>query len=62
LPTYAGSRGATRSETASGALIDHAIKGRRLVYAPGRTSIVIELKPRLSARSASALMTVTWSR
>ena len=46
---------------ASGALIDHAIKGRRLLYAPS-SPIVLQVMPRLTARSAGVGVSLTWLR
>jgi hypothetical protein len=47
---------------AAGALIDYAIKGRRLLYASSSSPIVLQAMPRLTARSFGARVTLTWGR
>ena len=43
-----------------GAVIDWAIKGRRLVYASSRTSFVLQVTPTLSAHALSANAAISW--
>jgi hypothetical protein len=45
---------------ASGALIDYAIKGRRLLYSSPNSPIVFQVIPQLTAGSVGARVSVTW--
>src|SRR5687768_2454993 len=45
---------------ASGALIDYAIKGRRLLYSSSNSSIVLRVMPHLTAHSVGAGVSFTW--
>lgn len=45
---------------AAGALIDYAIKGRRLLYSSSGSSIVLQVMPRLTVRSVGARVSLTW--
>jgi hypothetical protein len=47
---------------AAGALIDYAIKGRRLLYASPGSPIVLQVRPLFGAGSAGASVTLTWRR
>jgi len=47
---------------AAGAVIDWAIKGRRLLYAPPGTSFVLEVTPNLRAHAVGVSVVVTWRR
>jgi hypothetical protein len=47
---------------AAGALIDYAIKGRRLLYASPNSPIVFQVMPQLTAGSLGARVSVTWLR
>jgi len=45
---------------ASGALIDNAIKGRRLLYSSPSSPVVLQVMPRLTARSVGVGVSLTW--
>jgi hypothetical protein len=44
---------------AVGAVIDHAIKGRRVLYVPSR-SLVVDVAPHLATNALGARVSVTW--
>ena len=45
---------------AAGAIIDAAIKGRRLLYASSSASVVLEVTPTLRAHTFGARAFITW--
>jgi len=47
---------------ASGALIDYAIQGRRLLYSSSNSPIVLQVMPHLTAHSVGARVSFTWGR
>jgi hypothetical protein len=47
---------------ASGALIDYAIKGRRLLYSAPASSTAFHVLPHMTAHSVGASVSVTWRR